>query len=457
MKCGIGLLLVMVAGAAAGAEQPHRHRAPITVTQPGSFVQLDLPPGTWAHSRQPGLADLRLLDARGDRVPFALLPAREPQALDEERLRPASLYPLPPRRAPGAALAAPVEVLVQGEQIRVRRLGKAGSTPPAGPDTPGWLIDLGERQRGETVPRSLRLAWSGPASFSAAFDIDTSTTLREWRAAGSGQLMALASTSGPLVQRELQLPAGGERFVRLVWRDPASAPRLSGAEAVSVQPRAEALDPPTRLTVAPTSEPAGASEPPKPSLHFDLGGALPLRAFDLELPPGTRVLPLRLQGRARLDEPWRPLGTTVIYRLQRDGTESRSPPLPLNATTRYVRVLVDERTAPPDPALTRAVVLASLPRLVFAAQGSAPYTLLAGSPDAAPGALPPATLVPTLDDERPRFGRGQLGPWAEDAAAALADDNRQRQAALRPWMLWAVLLAGVLGLAAMVWRLLQAR
>jgi hypothetical protein len=454
MKHTLVLLLALLAFTAAGAEQPHRHRAPITVTQPGSFVQLDLPPATWAHSRQPGLADLRLLDARGDRVPFALLPAREPKAVDDERLRPATLYPLPPRRTPGAALAAPVEVLVQGEQIRVRRLG---NTPPAGPDTPGWLIDLGERKRDEPAPRSLRLAWSGPASFSASFDIDTSATLREWRPAGSGQLLSLASTTVPLVQRELPLPASGERFVRLVWREPASAPRLSGAEVVALQTRAEPIDPPTRLTFAPHPEPAGPAEPPKPAWQVDLGGALPLRSFDLELPPGTRVLPVRLQGRTQADEPWQPLGATVIYRLQRDGTESRSPPLALQARVRYLRVLFDERSTAPDPALTRAVVHAALPRLVMAAQGSPPYTLLTGSADATPGALPPATLVPTLDEERPRFGRAQLGPWTEDAAAALADDNRQRQAALRPWMLWAVLLASVLGLAAMVWRLLQAR
>lgn len=450
-----GLALLWAATAnASGAEQPHRQRAPVTVMQPGSFVQLELPPTTWAHSRQPGLADLRLLDARGERVPFALLPAREPQSVDDERLRPATLYPLPPRRTPGAALGSPVEVLVQGDRIHVRRL--AGSAA-AGPEAPGWLIDLGERPRGEPAPRSLRLAWSGPGSFSATFDADTSATLREWRPAGSGQLLALQAAAGPLVQREWLLPPGGDRFLRIVWREPAAAPRLTGAEAVSLRPRETPLDPPTRLVLDPAPEPAGTAEPPKQALHFDLGGALPLRSFDLELPPGTRVLPLRLQGRSHADEAWRPLASTVVYRLQREGTESRSPPLVLNATARYLRVVVDERSAMPEPALTRAVLLAALPRLVFAAQGTAPYTLLAGSPDATAGALPPATLVPTLEDERARFGRAELGPWAEDAAAAQADDQRQRQAALRPWMLWAVLLAGVIGLAAMVWRLLQAR
>jgi hypothetical protein len=32
-----------------------------------------------------------------------------------------------------------------------------------------------------------------------------------------------------------------------------------------------------------------------------------------------------------------------------------------------------------------------------------------------------------------------------------------RQAALRPWLLWAVLLAGVAGLGFMVWRLARGR
>jgi hypothetical protein len=36
---------------------------------------------------------------------------------------------------------------------------------------------------------------------------------------------------------------------------------------------------------------------------------------------------------------------------------------------------------------------------------------------------------------------------------ARAVEQQQRRAALRPWLLWAVLLAGVAGLAFMVWRL----
>ena len=66
-------------------------------------------------------------------------------------------------------------------------------------------------------------------------------------------------------------------------------------------------------------------------------------------------------------------------------------------------------------------------------------------------------LVPALEAERARFGRAELGAWSEQAEVARAADAAQRLAALRPWLLWAVLLTGVAGLAFMVWRLIAAR
>jgi len=62
-------------------------------------------------------------------------------------------------------------------------------------------------------------------------------------------------------------------------------------------------------------------------------------------------------------------------------------------------------------------------------------------------------LVPALDDERARFGRATLGAWGEVAAVARAEEQQQRVAALRPWLLWSVLIVGVLALGAMVWKL----
>jgi hypothetical protein len=444
----VALLLVAAPPAGAAAEAVYRFSAPITVTQPGPFVQLPLPASAYARSQQAGLNDLRIVDARGQRVPFALLAPRASKTQDVERTRAAVLFPLPNKPAAGQDWPLPVDVVVQGDRISVSRA--AARPSPAG--APGWLIDLGEPRPGEPPPRALQLEWS-TAEFSAAFDLALSDDLRNWRAGGSGQVMSLASASGTLTQPRVLLPAPAARFVRLVWLDPATAPALTGAQVVAALANRVALDPPTALQFSPGADSGRTDDASAGALHFDLGGILPLSQLQLQLAPGTRVAPVRMQARNQPSEPWRELAQAVFYRLERGGAVSESPPLDLFASLRYLRVVPDVRSAGLDPAQTRLLVQAQLASLVFALQGEPPFELRAGAADAPASALPATTLVPALDDERPRFGRATLGEWLEVAEVARQAEAAQRRAAWRPWLLWAVLLLGVAGLAWMVIKL----
>lgn len=452
---GAACWLAVTAASGARADEPaFRFRAPIEVRQPGTFVQLPLPPSAYARAAQRGLVDLRIVDADGARVPFAVLAPRASQAQSAELLRSAALYPLPKRPGPAGAWQAPVEISVQGDHISVKRLTGAAATPASA--SAGWLIDTGERKTSEPAPRAIHLQWSGPAEFTVGYDLDSSDDLRQWRRGGSGHVMALASPAGALTQPRVPLPVGSGRFVRLLWADAGSAPALSAAQAVTSERRDLALDAPAELQIAASPEPAGKQAPDadaKRALHFDIGAALPVVELDLQLGPGTRVAPVRIQAREALGDPWRDIASTVFYRLERDGRGSSSPPLALQLHTRYLRVLQDERAAALDPAQTRLALKVQLASLVFASQGRPPLALLAGSSDARPGALPISTLVPTLDDERPRFGQATLGDWSEAEDVARAVRSKERQAALRPYLLWALLLLGVAALGGMVWRL----
>ena len=425
--------------------------------RPAPFVQLPLSAGVYGRSVQPDLQDVRVVDARGERVPFAILAPRMAEEERIERRRDAVLYPLPATPTAGGGWRSPVEVTVQGDRISVKRLDQPG--PSGGPTgrSGGWLIDLGQREPGDPPPNALRIEWSGPAEFSATFGLETSADLSTWRGGGGGQLMALASASGPLTQPTVRLPGDGGRFVRLVWADPASAPMLIGAKVLAAEQRSVALDPPSERVLSPSPEPAGKVAPDETAgraLHFDLGGGLPVVEIDLRLAPGTRVAPVRLQGRATLDQPWSELGASVFYRLERGGAEvNTSPPLALRANVRYIRVVPDARAAALDLVETKLVVQVQLASLVFANQGQTPFRLMVGSRYAASSALPVSTVVPLLDDERPRFGRASLGEWTEVAAVANAEESERKWAALRPGLLWAVLLIGVAGLGFMVWRL----
>ncbi|MEO7117331.1 MAG: DUF3999 family protein [Caldimonas sp.] len=455
-----GLTAALIAPSLALAEPaPYRYSAPIVVSAPAPFVQIALSPAAYGHAEQDELRDLRIVDARGERAPFALLAPRSTLHTTQQ-VRAATLYPLPAKPTAAGVWASPVDVVVEGDRISVHRHGPSAAAPLRAPrESGGWLVDSGESRAGDPPPQSLALRWSGPAEFSAAYRLESSDDLRQWRAAGTGQVMALQSPAGSLTQPVVPLPEAAGRFLRLIWADPADAPAIIGADVLVAERHLVALESARELTIAPSPEPIGRGAPDAASrraLHFDLGGALPLIDVDLRFAAGTHVAPVRLQGRDRVDEAWRDLGAGVFYRLERGGEIGQAPAIALPVTVRFLRLVPDERAAALDAAGASLVVHAALASIVFAAQGEPPFRLLSGSIDAPAGALPIATLVPQLDAERARFGRAELGAFSADASVERAAERAQEQARWRPMLLWGVLLVGVAGLGALVWRLARA-
>jgi len=452
----IGALAALCAPVRADDEPPARYRAPIEIGPHAQFVELALTASAYAKSESPALDDLRIVDARDARIPYAFLPPRA-EARRDERRKAAMLYPLPARPAADGSWPAPVDITLDGNRVRVRR-ANAGQPIASSARSGGWVADLGTRTPDEPVPTWLRLHWSGPAEFSAGYRLETSDDLRTWRPAGGGQVLALASAAGPLTQPDVALPDAPGRFMRLVWTDPGAAPQVDGAEAVVDARRRVAIDPPTELvaTGQPALPDAREPKPPTGALVFDLGGALPLVSIELRFASGTHVAPVRLQARERADEAWRDVGAAVFYRIERDGAAATAPPLELSTRARWVRVLPDPRAGALDAKATSLAVRAQLARIVFPMQGEPPYALLGGIAHASPAALPATTLVPALESERPRFGAASVGAWAQDEAAARRAEADRRAAEWRPRLLWAVLLAGVAALAFMVWRLARA-
>lgn len=451
----LGLALVT----SARAEAPLRYEAPVTVVQPAPFIELPLPVAVFAHSRQYALADLRLLDARGERVPFAMLPPLDDQLQAREERVPVPMYAWPPSAV--ATLPPGIELKVDGGRIQLRQ--RAGSVAP--PRSAGWLFDLGEADPKRAPPQALRLRWPEGATFSTEYRIDTSADLRLWLRLGGGQLAALpAAASAPaLTQPLVPLMATSQsprRFVRLSLDDAAQAPALTGAEAVYESTATIVRNPPLHLTLAAQPAASTARTADKDAARaalLDLGGELTLVSLDLEPGPGQRVLPLRVQARSRDAEPWREAGQGVVYRIERDGEVQRSPALALHGSGRWLRLVPDERAAALDPASLKVSVAVRRASLVFVAQGTPPYRLQVGSADAPTGALPVAEVVPRLEDERPRLGRAEVGAFTERPEAAQAAQREALWARWRPVLLWAVLGSGVAALGFMVWRLARAR
>jgi hypothetical protein len=462
------------------------YQAPIVIHQPAAFVRLPLPLQAYARSTQGPLNDLRVVDAQGQRVPFALLPeAAQPASSPAERWDDVSLCRLPPGHAAGKA-SGNIELQIHQGRVRLLAPASAGtsamaanapSPSAAAAPSPGWLFDLGQPAQRAGAARSLRLVWSGPAAFTASYGLEHSADLRQWQPAGSGQLLALSGSGGggpaALHQPDVPLPPDTPRYVRLVWNSPPPHPELTGARSLTAVPSAEATGNHTqRLSAAPQIEPPPTSDTSPPGWVFDLGAAVPLSTMELQWPEaasGSRVLPATVQVRSTADEPWQVVGSTVFYRVDSGpagapATATRQPPAwPLNRQARWVRLVPDPRAGALPSQAPQLVAHAQLASLVFVPQGQPPFSLRVGAPRPASkatpmaampsGALPLATLVPDFATEQARFGQATVGEWREDPAAVEQARRAARLSQWRPWLLWAVLLGGVTTLGVMVWRL----
>ncbi len=458
----VSMSVFMIAAWAADAPSPSagfRCRAEVRLEQPGAFVALPLPASVYACSQQTGLSDLRLVDAQGQRVPLALLP--DAPSRSEIRRQDVRLYALPvtnPTNAtvdPGKA-QAPTSITLHGadrQLIRIELPAAPAFTPattqPTTPTSPGWLIDLGESHPEDRPLQAVELDWSGPAEFNAAFELSVSHDLQHWQAAGHGQLLELHGDGERLRQNRILPSTPSGRYLLLRWRGGEPAPALTSAKAErSAVPSTADSNRPLSLQVPATSG-ADATQ----ALDFDLGHVMPLTSIDLMLPTGQRVVPVRWQMRQTPQQPWQSLGAHVHYRLEHRGEISRSQPLSIETRTRFLRALPDERAGAVDARQVHVSVQLRPTPLVFVSQGTPPWTLLAGNADSSPNLLPVSTLISDLDAERPRFGQAVLSTWQEDTQARRATERSEQLSALRPWLLWAVLILGVAGLAVMVWRL----
>lgn len=441
----LAALLVSVPGLASEAERPEAFAAvaPLQL-QPGQALQrLSLPWPVLQASRSAGLADVRVFDAEGRAVPQAW--ARPAAAGEQQRsvILPAFAWPEP---AIGQTGAAPIHLQLGSNGALLSLQMPAGVAPmrlPAG-QARQWLLDLGAlKALQEERAVSLRLDWPVTADgLSSAVLIERSDDGQQWSPAGQGRVLELAAASAPRIDRlawtttTTALP----RYLRLRFDSPVA---LKGAQLDLSRRQAAAapLQQPVRF------EPLAGEAA---QWQLDLQGRLAPEALALELPEGNHLMNLRLEQRQADGEAWRPVARFVAWRFG----ENRSPAQLLSAPpARFWRLVAEGST--PSP-LKGQVLPAQWhwrpPQLVLLAQGSGGgvFRLAVGRAGLERAATTPlAGLMPGYQDgDEYKLPEAVLGALQPQAEPGLQERLSAPDAATqRRWLLWAVLIAAVAGLA----------
>lgn len=439
-------------------------KVPLTLSGEGPWFSLNIPLDVQAVTNKADLRDLRVFDAQGQPQAFALITDNAQQTTSTAKEAEVRLFPL---RRPVTAGAPQPDIRIEqnGTIVEVRTHANAASTDGPAQKLRGWLLDASKL---DFPLERLRLNWSSADEGFQSFSIEGSDDLEHWIPWGSGQIARLAFDGERLDVSEVPLPARRAKYLRLLWPTDLAAVELKSARLLG---STRTTQPAPLLWSTPA---AGRPAEKDGDLRWTLAQALPLQRVRIVLAPELKnvVVPVDLAGRdttninhsarptsssQRNEVYWSPLARGVVYRLPIDGRTTQVDELEIKdpQAVRELRLRVDSRGTGfggQPPMLSYAM---NGSRLVFLAQGQAPYQLAYGNAKVQAANLPLSVLIPGYSESKPPvLGKAELSAatvvTANAAAIAAANTATKAQAEnvaqVQDWKkigLWSVLLLGV--------------
>jgi hypothetical protein len=491
--------------------QDFAYRSKIETDGKGAWFQADIPIAVRWQAKYFDLRDLRVFNADGEALPFALTASSE-QLVQDRREVSGKLFPL----YATSIESEPDLSLDGGLHVRRDSRGNVDIEVLPGTHTPsqrkpnkinkvlrGWLIDA---SAADFPLKRLKLDWAaGEEEGFFRFSIEASDDLEHWRHWGEGQLVRLVFDGQSILQREISLPGGKARYLRLLWENPQAAPSVSGAnlsgevthtedarlvwssplagDAVPEKEREYIWHFPFNFTpqrvrvvmaednvlapvvfygrdVQPIS-PKSANSANSAESFTETGsaaGSSGLRLRDVLRDSGHRQH--KRISPSPSEAPWQTLANGVLYRLPaKEGIQMENelefPGFPVN----QLRLRIDRRGSGLGHGAPRIELALQNVELTFLPRGKAPYWLAVGNTDAQAAVLPLTTLIPGGIAQARQTGQlGHARILESDAtgnAPALAPDASTHPPSRGSGkiILWAILGIGVFLLAAMAFSL----
>ncbi len=433
------------------------------------LVRLQLPLDAYRGVAHGDLRDIRIFNAKGEKVPFAL--TVEPDRTIAARATTAlPIFPMTEAvdassttSIAGPTGSAQLTVKMQSDGTLISLNTAPGVTGAvAARRTIGYLVDASQ----VTAPiTALQFVWEKNAnSESGRITIEASADLANWRTvARNAPLIDLAFNGRQLSQKTVAIGSAfsppADKYLRVTWEKQVF--ELTGVVAESIA-NAYTRDTQT-MTVA------GAAGQTAGDYTFDLAARLPVEQARLLLPEANTLAPTQLSIRSsRLERTstgrmenvlgWQPVANVTFYRLNRDGVELVSPAVPINNGSvrgaREWQATVDGRGGGLGSGLPMLEVTWQPQQIIFAARGDAPFTLAFGRLDAERGDFGVNDLMPgykpRAEFQLPLASLALAGDGAavSPPVAKSADHPEWKKLAL-----WAVLVVSVALLAWMAARL----
>ncbi len=458
--CAVGLPASLQA---ADGPQPSEFawRGSLNVPASASVVRVELPVQALQRMQSSTATDVRIFNAAGGVVPYALLGGVAlSQATPVAHTNAYKAFPLFAANAEAGGAAKKQRGAVS---VRVDTGGQAGSAwvrwddangaanTSNGADQPLQAVLFDMRKETQAVD-ALELSLSLPHNALVPIAVAVSSDLKEWTEVPThGPLFQFDGADAPAnstLELGQPLPLQG-RYLRLSWEGQAPVKVQSLTGRIASGPSAQM---PLRALL-----PVGSSDTNN-SLTWNLPFATPIVAVHLQAPHNNTLVPVRILGRNEPSLPWRLLTSSVVFRLDGTGQTRGNGSIPLHgASLRALRVESSQGQPLPDGGLQASVEFAPL-QVAFVASGSGPFTLAVGRSQTNAAAVDAALLssvAPAHLGELPLATVVSVTEQPDSALGAAAPTWLPAGTSLRSVLLWAVLGVGVLLLGGVAYSLLR--
>ncbi len=450
--CGVFALASFVSLFVMANEKPEGFalRMPLQTQSDAGLQRVSLPARALGALRSEGLNDVRVFNAKGEAVPFAFAPLRSDREVSVPESK--TIYPInatPEAQKDLSGLRLRIE-----ERQGTRIVSVDSEAKSAGVGAPNHMV----KQIGALVDaRSIvgRLDYlivdaDLPSSEPVLLTVSASSDLKSWRTlADASPVFKFAGDSAPSNMRISLAGASIEKeYLRITWSG-QGVTALKGVQLAQMP----AVAPPTRVEL-PLETKSVNNE-----LTITVPFSTPLHALAIRAGNANSLVPIRVYGRSRAAEPWRLLGSTVVYRIQGGASESFNPPMDLRGVSIHELRFEAERnpSALTSAALTVAAVVNPV-EIVFLTAGASPYTLAVGRPHTAAAALPLNSVIPGYVDGSERaLPRAVVNEAAAIATPVAAPSGLEKVSEKlgapsgKSLALWGILLLGVALLGGIAW------
>ena len=443
---------------------------PIRAQGESAAWQVELTPEVYAAATTADLRDVAIVNAAGSAVPAAVY--RPPAAAARASLVDLTMFTLPVAPTSGGAAADAIRLQIERDPDgKLRRIDAdvQGADAAAKADAKHELLLDASAVR--DAFSALHVAWApDQGDVSAQFAVDGSDDLQQWRPlAPRATVLRLTQNGNVLERHEIALNGSRSAYLRLRRLD-------DGAELRDLRVRGRSLatatpDRSARQWIAAaddgadrkrldTTLPAGDGERAV-AWRYHLPAPLAAETLRLELADDNSLARVHVMSRQRAGDDaaaWLQRANVVAFRLHQGDGVIGNDEIAVSGAPRAEDWRIE--TATPLEHAPKLSVSFTPDRLVFLAQGSGPFRLVAGSGKARRDDYPIDAALASL-----RAGNRDWQPplAALDVRTTVGGENArtapvaEKKIDWKTWLLWTVLVGAAALIAGLALSLLKKR